>query len=494
VKAGEATEILVWANRAFRTEPSPEIVMVVRDAADALAGDDLEAVYKRLDSKRFPASMVAFRMAKIAEHIGDLAGARRWLGKVGAPAKLRIAAEARRKELLSADAVDRRVAVLLPLSGRYGSLGKEVRLALELAFARSDVKLVFLDTEGVPETASAAVDQAVNSHGVAAIIGPLGDKETRAAVTRALSRGVPIAVLTPGVDPSTSPLLFRLVTSPTWEAVQAANLAVDQGYDALAVLAPRDDIGGQQARAFVAAAKARGVRVVKVGRYDPTATDLEPDLRQFLGLDPKSNERLRRHLRRHGRKNGWKTFSPDIEFDLLYVPDRHDRAALVASYLPFFNVEVRTSELMDLVSLKRKHGGRLPSVVQLLGSSGWHHQSLFARGGSAVEGALLVDTWAGGEHEGFASGSGAQFAEAFKRRRSRYPTALAAQAFDAGQLVRQAMERSAKKDLRRAFSTALSSGQLPDGVCGSATVDRAGAVARDAFLIRADGGEFVVHN
>src|SRR5207244_10491661 len=103
---------------------------------------------------------------------------------------------------------------------------------------------------------------------------------------------------------------------------------------------------------------------------DPTATDLEPDVKAFLGLDPLTNERLRRHLARHP-KDGWKTFSPDVDFDLLFVPDEAERAALVASFLVYYNVELRTSDDVDSLALRRKHGGRLPSFVQLLGGAGW---------------------------------------------------------------------------------------------------------------------------
>ena len=37
----------------------------------------------------------------------------------------------------------------------------------------------------------------------------------------------------------------------------------------------------------------------------------------------------------------------------------------------------------------------MPQVVQLVGGAGWHHPTLPMRGGDAVQGALIVDVFAG---------------------------------------------------------------------------------------------------
>src|SRR5439155_4453981 len=134
-----------------------------------------------------------------------------------------------------------------------------------------------------------------------------------------------------------------------------------------------------------------GVQVTAQGTYDPTGGDLEPDVKQFLNLSPAANPRLAAHLAKRAGSKGLQSFSPDIPFSLLYIPDRYDRAAIVAAFLPYFNVELRTTEFPDQRKLERKHGGHLPQVVQLVGGGGWHHPSLPVRGGAAVQGALIVD-------------------------------------------------------------------------------------------------------
>lgn len=501
LEAGEDLDAVIYANRLASAggELSDEQRDAIAAAVDRLRSDDLDSAWAEVDADHYPGSLVIMRLALIAHHGGDDERALELLNAVTGDALVGARAAKVREQIDALDSVDATiVAALLPLSGRHSALGAEIRGALKMArsSAGKGVKLVFVDTKGDADTVAEAVDKAVFDHKAVAIIGPVGVYESRAAARRAAELGVPIALLAPGQDAAAPEVgVFRVWVSAEWEAREAARAAVDNSYDRLAVLAPRDEQGGAQAQAFIDAAIAAGVEVVAVGQYDPTATDLEPDLKEFLGLDPLKNERLRNHLRRKGRKKGWKTFSPDIPFDLLYIPDRYDRAALVASYLPFFNVEVRSDDMMNIPYLKKKHGGRVPQVVQLLGSSGWHHLSLIPRGGEAVDGALLVDVFSGNDSEEFATEEGAHFGEAYRSAVGRYPTAVAAQAYDAGLLVfaaRNRAEAAAKGgDVRAAFVKELSGAQL-DGVCGAASMVN-GAIERRSILLRIDGDEFVLH-
>ena len=384
------------------------------------------------------------------------------------------------------------VAVLLPLSGPHAALGVELRTAIEAAPAGS-ARRVFLDTRGAEDGAAAAVDRAA-AQGALAVLGPVGVKESRAAAVRAAALGLPIALLAPGDGADPDAGVFRLVGSPESEARAAAAIAAALGAPTVGVLAPRDDVGLAAEEAFAAAATAAGLAVTARGTYDPTASELEPDLKEFLGLDPARNPRLAAHLRRHGRR-AWTSFSPDIPFSLLYLPDRYDRAALVASYLPYFNVEVRSAEFLDPEYLRRKHGGRIPQVVQLLGSSAWHHPSLTVRGGDAVEGAYLVEPCPGLLGDVAAE----PLFERFAARAGRSPSSAAQEAHDAWLLVARARDRAAAAtavassatDPRAAFIAALRGARLDDGACTPATVGPDGQLVREPALLGVDAGELI---
>lgn len=477
----------------------------VTAAIDALTARELEALYKELEPTIQPAPRVALRLALLHEHMAGDRAAMKWLERVldgrEVAAADRDMAIALRKRIQARTKVDAAViAVLLPRSGRFALLGAELEAAIRFAgrTAGRGVKLQIIDTTGDEASALVAVERAVFEHHAIAILGPVGQRESLRASRRAAELGVPIALLAPGEEAAPDAGVFRLWSSPQWEAAEAVRLALAMGYDRLAVLAPQDDHGIVAASAFVAAAGRAGASIVAQGHYDPTATDLEPDIKAFLGLDPAQNARLRQHLRRAG-KDGWKTFSPDIAFDLLYIPDEYDRAALVASYMPFFNVEVRSRDVMDVIALRRKHGGRVPQVVQLMGSSGWHHQSVIPRGGTAVDGALILDVYAGGENEEFATEEGARFAEDFQAWAGRPASPLAAQAFDAALLVLQAREQAAAggqrtgPGLRQAFARALAGARLDAGACGPAQMGPSGTIVREAVLLRIDTDSFVLH-
>jgi ABC-type branched-subunit amino acid transport system substrate-binding protein len=437
-----------------------------------------------------PAARLALRAARLAHHRGDDADARALVARAASAAdEASVHAElvALGKDLGTAAIDPVTVAVLLPLSGRFSGIGSELRVAIELA-RDGEVKWLFLDTKGEPDGAVAAVELAAQK-GALAIMGPVGTRETLAAARAASLRQIPIALLAPedGADPASG--VYRLVGSPADEGRAVAELAKQDSFPTVAVFAPRDDVGAEAAEAFVAEAQRQGLTVAGQGSYDPTGGDVEPDVKQFLNLVPATNPRLAAHLAKKGKK-GWQTFSPDIPFSLLYIPDRYDRAAIVAAFLPYYGVELRTTDFPDLAQLKRKHGGRVPQVVQLVGGAGWHHPSLPVRGGSAVQGALIVDSFAGD----LGGDAGGAFANAFQERAGRSPSSAAAEVFDAATLVARARHAAAANpsDPRGAFRAYLARAKLDDGACGEAGMDVDGELVRTPLLLEVQGEELIV--
>jgi ABC-type branched-subunit amino acid transport system substrate-binding protein len=473
-------------------------VYVDLDKLDAATIDELDdatarSVLDRLGDKK-PAARVALRAARLAHHRGDDADARALLARAASAAdEADVHAElGELAKLVAAAPVDPNVvAVLLPLSGRFSSIGVELRAAIELVPAdggggKSKAKWLFLDTKGEPEGAAAAVETAVQK-GAVAILGPVGTREATAAARAAALRQIPIALLAPADGADAAAGVFRVVGSPADEARAVAKLALADNFPTVAVFSPRDDVGQDAADAFVAEAQKLGLRVTGQGTYDPTGGNLEPDVKRFLNLIPAKNPELATHLRRNP-KDGWKTFTPAVPFTLLYVPDRYDRAAIVAAFLPYFGVELRTGATTDPNQLQRKHGGVIPQIVQLVGGAGWHHPSLPVRGGAAVQGALIVDVF------GAESGSdlAAAFNAAFQQRTKRAASSAAAEAHDAATLVAKARFAAATaKDPRTAFRDALARGNLDDGACGPAAMEADGEIARSPLVLEVQGDELV---
>lgn len=491
--------LLVFANRLEKAGgklSAPERTRI-RSLIDKTSEETLRAAWLELDRPHVPSRAVALRLALLEQHLGHSAKALGLLEHTSGDPSLAGPIARLKQRIARTQKVNTRViAVLLPLTGQYKKLGREMRLAAVIAAARSPgTQLQFIDTKGDPTRAVAAVEEAVFVHKAAGILGPVGQRESVAAARRAVSLGIPIGLLAPALNgASARDGVFRLWSSPEWEAREAARLAMSLGYSKLAVLAPRGDVGKAQASAFASAVTAGGRRLVRVGYYNPGSAPIEKDIKLFLNLDPKKNRRLRRHLARRGWKRGWKSFSPRIPFDALYIPDGYKRASLVASYMPFFNVEVRTEDSMNVYHLRKKHGGRFPRVVQLFGSSGWHHGGLIPRGGKAVQGAMVIDLFSGSDTEEYAHEAGAAFAAIFKKRVGRTPGAVAAQTFDAAVLMFKARAQASgsRTGVRRELSRQLRGSRIL-GACGPAAVGSNGEIRRKAIMLRVDGGDFVPH-
>ena len=456
------------------------------DATDeATVRAALEAV-----GDRAPAGRLALRLARLAHHRGDDGDARALLARAGRAADAAEVAAAVQVlgGALAAAAVDPAlIAVLLPLSGPYSGIGSELRAAIELAPA-AGARWLYLDTHGTADGAAAAVETAV-ARGAVGILGPVGQREAIAAARAAALHGVPIGLLAPadGADPAAG--VFRLVASSADEGRAVAQLAAQDGFPTVAVLAPRDDTGREAADAFADEAARHGLQVTARGGYDPTGGDVEADVRAFLGLVPAKNPRFAAHLARHG-KAGWTTFVPDVGFTLLYVPDRYDRAAIVAAFLPYYNVELRTGETTDPDRLARKYGGQVPVIVQLVGGAGWHHASLPVRGGAAVQGALIVDDYAGELGGDLA----VQFAADFQQRTRRAPSTAAAEVRDAAALIAAARAGAGTTSAgpRAALRAALAHGQLDDGACGPAAIAADGELERTPSVLEVQGDSLIL--
>jgi hypothetical protein len=216
-------------------------------------------------------------------------------------------------------------------------------------------------------------------------------------------------------------------------------------------------------------------------------TSLEEDFRTFLSLRASENSRLRKHLRAYGAKS-WKSFTPKVKFDLLYLPDTLQRGTLAASYLPYFNVELRSGDDVDHHRLRKKHRGLMPRVVQLVGSSSWLHPNLSASGGSTVDGALLISTCPGG-HGLDLSDSVQRFEARFLAKAGRAPGLAAKQAFDAATLMVRAQKWArSRRNKRVDVARFLRRAQLRDGLCGTLDVNSQGQVEGQIEVFRVERG------
>lgn len=192
----------------------------------------------------------------------------------------------------------RRIALLLPLSGRLASAGQAVQRGFLAAYyaapaaQRPALRVFDVGDQGVDPLTAYRLAREWNA---GLVVGPL----TKEAVGRlAVRDDVPVPVLALNSLPQGETLppgrFFQFGLAPEDDAAAAAVLAWDQGYRQVALLAPFSDWGERVAAAFRLAFSALGGQVVEEERYESGTSDFSIPLRALFNLD--ASERRHREL------------------------------------------------------------------------------------------------------------------------------------------------------------------------------------------------------
>ncbi|HZL58916.1 MAG TPA: penicillin-binding protein activator [Stellaceae bacterium] len=271
-----------------------------------------------------------------------------------------------------------RVAVLLPLSGSSGALGKAMLSAAQMALfdvAGSQFRLMPRDTQGTPQAAAAAAQQAI-ADGARVIVGPLLAGEVEAVKPIAAAAHVPMLAF------STSTQLagngtYLLSFQPGQEIARVVAFAKAKGFDRFAVLAPRTPYGEIAVEALKSAADKAGATVARIDYYDPATTDLGPAVKRF---------------------------SQNVNFNALLLPEGGARLRLLAPLLPYDGID--------------------PDTIKFLGTGLWDEPGL------GTEPALNTGWYAAPP-----PGARADFERRYRALFQQAPPRLATLAYDATALV-----------------------------------------------------------
>jgi ABC-type branched-subunit amino acid transport system substrate-binding protein len=323
---------------------------------------------------------------------------------------------------------------------------------------------------------------------VSALIGPLLADASEAAGAVAEESGLPLLTLTRREDvPLLGPFVLRLGATPRLEAELLADYAVGElGIERFAVLYPEDSYGLIMRDAFWDAVEARGGEVVGVAHYTVDATDFAEPIRRLIGYELLSaaerqalaeRERLLKRAKRlppeaaaELRLEASEITGPDdaplppfVDFDAIFIPDAYEKAALIAAHLAFHEVR----------------------GVRLLGPSGWSHPDLLSIGGSYVNGAIFTSSYYAGSRYPFVS----EFARRFRETFGSEPTYVAAQAFDAANLVLAQWVKGHAS--RVAVLTGLLDTQDYPGASGITTIDPNGSAQKRPHLLGVERGRVI---
>ncbi|HXV36869.1 MAG TPA: penicillin-binding protein activator, partial [Myxococcota bacterium] len=261
------------------------------------------------------------------------------------------------------------IGVVLPLTGDFAPFGEDALRGILLAAGTFDaqrpveqrprLRIEIRDSAGSPALAAAGVRE-LAEQGVAAIIGPLLWKECEAAAAIAEMQRVPLFALTarPEVAASRS-YVFRVRTMPSDEVQSLADYATRSlAAKRFGILYPRDAYGVGVSGLFWDAIEARGGQVVALAAYDPQSVDFADSIRRLVGYELLTREeqalvaerekriqnarrlpsdaaaRVREAARNMLGPEG-QPLPPIVDFDALFIPESHEKVALIAPQLAF---------------------------------------------------------------------------------------------------------------------------------------------------------------
>jgi len=327
--------------------------------------------------------------------------------------------------------VDRnRIVALLPLSGRFESVGSSMRDALRFGYGAAPRELVFVDSGATAASAVAALEAAV-SEGAVAVVGPLLAEETAPVVAASERLGVPLLSLSQSYEPTEEQhwALSGMYTREDQIEGLLDYVMGDQGLRTFLVFHPDNGYGTASAAVFRSAVVDRGGSIRASGTYSSTEQYLVPfatELREAAG----------------------RSFVETGGYDAIFVPEAANRTPLACAALAY--------EEFAMGTFSPKRDGPLRP---LLGLSSWNTTSLVTQGNEYTRNSLFPDVFAA-----TAAAPDDPFVAAYREKTGRTPTAVEAAAVDLGRLLAIAARSDA--DSRARFRDALLAAVPSDTVTG----------------------------
>jgi ABC-type branched-subunit amino acid transport system substrate-binding protein len=390
------------------------------------------------------------------------------------------------------------IGVVLPLSGNFAAFGEEALRGILLAAGTFDaqlpieerprVRLEIRDSAGSPAVAAAAVRELAQDQEITAIIGPLLSKECEAAAVTAENQRIPLLTLTSREEVASGrSYVFRVAMTPSDEAQTLADYAMRElGAQRFAILYPRDAYGGGLSGLFWNAVEERGGRVVALAAYDADAVDFGSAIRRLVGyelLSPEEEqlieerEQLIRSARRLPPEEGALVreearsmlgpeddpLPPIVDFDAIFIPESHEKVALIAPQLAFHEA----------------------TGAILLGTDAWNDPDLVSIARNHVEGAYFTASFYGDSSVGYVRAFADRYAETFGAPADEF----SASAYDAAKLLLVQLARGAtsRDDARDRF---LDVKGFP-GVSGVLSMSVDGNARKRPYLLSVRRGQIV---
>ncbi|MCB0336714.1 MAG: penicillin-binding protein activator, partial [Bdellovibrionales bacterium] len=331
------------------------------------------------------------------------------------------------EELPSYERLEGVIGVLLPLTGKFATIGLQTKQGIELALEAKDgqsgLKVQYADTQGDPATAAAQVRR-LHAAGVKMYIGPLLRDTSIAAMNAFQPSSGNMLILSKHEDMMPQPGVFRL--GPTMESQIDSLLESGEQMLSLkryALIYPDDVVGQSAAEIFRRQVASRGLDLVYEVGYTKDDTS------------------------RFGQ----------IGYEL-------EQQAVDAVFFP------------DTIQLAQRFltsiSPKLRRTVRILGTAKWDRPAEIKRSQELLLGAVYVSPFFVASSNPYIS----QFESSYRTRFRQSPSFLSAQGFDAATIVMAALGREQQRGVP--FNQALHSIDVYEGLTGMIRVGSASNLMR----------------
>jgi ABC-type branched-subunit amino acid transport system substrate-binding protein len=186
------------------------------------------------------------------------------------------------------------VACILPLSGKYESIGKRVfkgiLTARNVVQSENDYEIVVKDYGESDLELRKAFDEVVIKDGVSVVIGPFLSNSIKAVSESAKSLMIPTVVFPLYRDVLLDNSYVINFSYPLEKQAQVlARYAIqDMNMKSLGILYPKNDLGGLFKEAFVKAVMKFDREIIYIGSYDPKLLDVSTEVEWIKSRHPRA--------------------------------------------------------------------------------------------------------------------------------------------------------------------------------------------------------------
>lgn len=314
--------------------------------------------------------------------------------------------------------VPEKIALLLPLSGRFASAAKAIRDGLVASYyakeEKEKISIRVYDTKGDPEIIEDVYEKAVTD-GAQFIIGPL-NKSSINKLSEQQELSVPTLALNYINTEDTIPQeLYQFGLSPEEEARQVAERTWLDGHVNAAILTPVGPWGDRVHKAFRERWEQVGGRIVEQQSYNSSKNDFSTPIRKLLNIDD-SKKRYRKMSRLLRQKVKYTTYRRQ-DIDFIFIAGYPRQARQIRPQLKFFHARkvpvyatshiftgnlnpqrdrdmdgIRFGDMPWVLSDSTSHRGLRNEIESLISKAGNKHQRLYAMGVDAFNIVAALNT------------------------------------------------------------------------------------------------------